>query len=155
VLVAGGPAAPWDATRLLPEWQGQAQGEHGVRLPNELFLGGPVFRQPAHRLVSRRWLMRVGGLGAGLLERQRRRTLAERYEPIYGLRPDGRDTLKPTVARILRAFADSRLVRLKRADGRLVGRQWARPPPVQQPILEGLEIPHPEVWFGASFPRGA
>jgi transposase len=155
LLVAGGPAARWDDTSLLQEWKGQYKVEHCFRLTNELFLCGPVFLKTAHRIVSLILLIMVGCLVAGLIERQIRRTLAERYEPIHGLMPEGRDTLKPTVARILRAFADYSLVLLKRADGRLVGRQFARPNPVQQQILEVLEIPHPEVLFGKSLPMGA
>jgi transposase len=155
LLVAGGPAAHWDDTSLLQEWKGQYKVEHCFRLTNELFLCGPVFLKTAHRIVSLILLIMVGCLVAGLIERQIRRTLAERYEPIHGLMPEGRDTLKPTVARILRAFADYSLVLLKRADGHLVGRQFARPNPVQQQILEVLEIPHPEVLFGESLPMGA
>jgi transposase len=150
LLVAGGPAAHWDDTSLLQEWKGQYKVEHCFRLTNELFLCGPVFLKTAHRIVSLILLIMVGCLVAGLIERQIRRTLAERHEPIDGLMPEGRDTLKPTVARILRAFADYSLVLLKRADGRLVGRQFARPNSVQQQILEVLEIPHPEVLFGES-----
>jgi transposase len=155
LLVAGGPAAHWDDTSLLQEWKGQYKVEHCFRLTNELFLCGPVFLKTAHRIVSLILLIMVGCLVAGLIERQIRRTLAERHEPIDGLMPEGRDTLKPTVARILRAFADYSLVLLKRADGRLVGRQFAQPNPVQQQILEVLEIPHPEVLFGESLPMGA
>ena len=126
-----------------------------MRLPHELCLWGPVFLQTAHRIVRLLWWIMVGGLVAGVIARQMRRTLAERYEPIHGLMPEGRDTLKPTVARMLRAFADDRLGRLKRADGPRVGRQCARPHPVQQHIWEVREIPHPEVLFGESFPMGA
>jgi hypothetical protein len=141
---AGGPAAHGDDASLLQEWQGQDKGEHGLRLTNPLFLGGPVFLKHAQRLVSLIVFIMVGGLVAGLRERQRRRALAERPEPIHGLMPEGRDTLQPTVARLLRAVADDSLVRIKWADGHLLQRQCARPNPVQQPILPVLEMPHPE-----------
>lgn len=151
LLVAGGPAAQWDDASLLQEWKGQYKVEHCFRLTNQLFLCGPVFLKNAQRIVSLIWLIMVGCLVAGLLERQIRRVLAERREPIYGLMPEGRDTLKPTVTRILQAFADYSLVLIKRVDGRLVQREFARPNSVQQQILEVLELPHPEVLFSGPF----
>jgi hypothetical protein len=151
LLVAGGPAAQWDDARLLQEWKGQYKVEHCFRLTNQLFLCGPVFLKNAQRIVSLILLIMVGCLVAGLLERQIRRALAERHEPIYGLMPEGRDTLKPTVTRILRAFADYSLVLIKGGDGRLVQREFAWPNSVQQQILEVLELPHPKVLFGEPF----
>src|SRR6266481_4965911 len=151
VLVAGGPAAHWDDASLLQEWKGQYKVEHCFRLTNQLFLCGPVFLKNSQRIVSLILLIMVGCLVAGLIERQIRRALAERHEPIHGLMPEGRDTLKPTVARILRAFADYSLVLIKGGDGRLMQREFARPNSVQQQILEVLELPHPEVLFGEPF----
>src|SRR5256885_12860741 len=90
-------------------------------------------------------------LGACLFDCQVYRRMAERPEPIRGLMPEGRDTLKPTVTRILRAFADYSLVLIKGGDGRLMQREFARPNSVQQQILEVLELPHPEVLFGEPF----
>ena len=121
--------------------------EHGFRLTNQRFLGGPVFLKNAQRIVSLILLIRSGCLVAGLLERQMRRALAARHDPIHGFMPEGRDTRQPTVARILRAVADDSLVRLKRADGRLVGRQCARLNAVPQPSLDVLELPCPEALF--------
>jgi hypothetical protein len=109
-----------------------------------------VFLKNAQRIVSLILLIMIGCLVAGLIERQIRRALAERHEPIHGLMPEGRDTRQPTVARILRAFADYSLVLLKRADGRLVGRQFARLNAVQQQILDVLEIPCPAALFGGA-----
>ena len=152
LLVAGGPAAHWDDASLLQEWKGQYKVEHCFRLTNQLFLCGPVFLKNSQRIVSLILLIMVGCLVAGLIERQIRRALAERHEPIHGLMPEGRDTLKPTVARILRAFADDSLVLIKWADGRLLQRQFARPNPVQQQILNVLEMPHPEAVFGEPLP---
>src|SRR5207245_1678909 len=152
LLVAGGPAAQWDDASLLQEWKGQYKVEHCFRLTNQLFLCGPVFLKNSQRIVSLILLIMVGCLVAGLIERQIRRALAERHEPIHGLMPEGRDTLKPTVARILRAFADYSLVLIKWADGRLLQRQFARPNPVQQQILNVLEMPHPEALFGEPLP---
>ena len=152
LLVAGGPAAHWDDASLLQEWKGQYKVEHCFRLTNQLFLCGPVFLKNSQRIVSLILLIMVGCLVAGLIERQIRRALAERHEPIHGLMPEGRDTLKPTVARILRAFADYSLVLIKWADGRLLQRQFARPNPVQQQILNVLEMPHPEALFGEPLP---
>ena len=150
--MAGGPAAHWDDASLLQEWKGQYKVEHCFRLTNQLFLCGPVFLKNSQRIVSLILLIMVGCLVAGLIERQIRRALAERHEPIHGLMPEGRDTLKPTVARLLRAFADYSLVLIKWADGRLLQRQFARPNPVQQQILNVLEMPHPEALLGEPLP---
>jgi hypothetical protein len=90
----------------------------------------------------------VGCLVAGLIERQIRRVLAERHEPIRGLMPEGRDPLKPTVPRLLRAFADYSLVLIKGRDGRLLGREFAQLNSVQQQILDCLGLPTPELLFG-------
>jgi hypothetical protein len=148
LLVAGGPAAHGDDASLFQEWKGQEKVAHCCRLTNQLFLCGPVFLKKAPRIVSLILLIMIGGLGAGLSERQMRRALAARHDPIHGFMPEGRDTLQPTVARILRAFADDSFVLLKRADGRLVRRQFARLNAVQQHILDVLEIPCPEALFG-------
>jgi hypothetical protein len=113
-------------------------------LTTQLFLGGPGWRQTAQRLVRLRCLSMVGGLGAGVRARQRRRGLAARPAPLHGLRPAGRATLTPTVPRRLRAWADYSLGLITRADGPLVRRAFAQPNPVHQPILEGLVRPHPE-----------
>ncbi len=150
LLVAGGTCAQWDDAQLLQEWKGQYKVEHCFRLTNQLFLCGPVFLKNAQRIVSLILLIMVGCLVAGLIERQIRRVLAERQAPIVGLMPEGRDTLRPSVARILRAFGDYSLVVIQTADGRLLGRQVARPNRVQQQILEILGLPHPEVLFGGS-----
>ena len=40
----------------------------------------------------------------------------------------------------------------KWADGRLLQRQFARPNPVQQQILNVLEMPHPEALLGEPLP---
>lgn len=151
VLVAGGPAAQWDDASLLQEWKGQYKVEHGCRLANQRFLCGPVLLKNAQRIVSLLLLIMGGCLGAGLLERQIRRALAERHEPIHGLMPEGRDTLKPTVTRLLQAFAEYSLVLIKGVEGRLVQREFARPNPVQQQIVAVLGLPHPEVLFRTPF----
>ena len=148
--MAGGPAAHWDDASLFQEWKGQYKVAHCFRLTTQLFLCGPVFLKNAHRIVSLLLLLMIGCLVAGLSERQMRRALAARHDPIHGFMPEGRDTLQPTGARILRAFADYSLVLLKRADGRLVRRQFARLNAVQQQILDVLEIPYPEALFGGT-----
>lgn len=147
LLVAGGPAAEWDDAELLQEWKGQYKVEHRFRLTNELFLCGPMFLKTPHRIVSLILLIMVGCLVAGLIERQIRRALAERQAPIEGLMPEGRDTLKPTVPRILRAFADYSIVLIKGADGRVRHREFAQPTSVQAQLLEVLNLPHPALMF--------
>jgi len=149
LLVAGGPAAQWDDARLFQEWKGQYKVEHCFRLTQELFLCGPVFLKTAQRIASLILLIMVGCLVAGLIERQIRRVLAERHEPIRGLMPEGRDTLKPTVPRLLRAFADYSIVLIKGRDGRLLGREFAQLNSVQKQILDCLGLPTPEMLFGS------
>ena len=148
LLVAGGPAASLDDASLLQEWKGQYKVEHCFRLTNQVFLVGPIFLKNPHRIVSLIFLIMVGCLVAGLIERQVRRVLAQRQEPIHGLMPEGRDHLRPTVPRILKAFAHYSVVRIRNADGSLVGRQFAKLDAVQQQILDALGLPGPAEIFG-------
>ena len=147
LLVAGGPATALDDASLLQEWKGQYKVEHCFRLTNQLFLVGPLFLKTPHRIASLIFLIMVGSLIAGLLERQIRRALAERQEPIHGLMPEGRDHLKPTVARILQVFAHYSLVRIRYLDGTLAGRHFAKLDAVQQQILAVLGWPNPAELF--------
>jgi hypothetical protein len=62
----------------------------------------------------------VGALVAGLIERQVRRVLAKLQQPIFGLMPEGRDTLRPTVERLFKAFADYSMVQVKNEEGQLI-----------------------------------
>lgn len=148
LLVAGGPAAALDDASLLQEWKGQYKVEHCFRLTNQLFLVGPIFLKTPQRIASLIFLIMIGCLVAGLIERQVRRVLAERQQPIRGLMPEGRDHLRPTVPRILRAFAHYSVVYVQHADGRLARRQFAKVDAVQQQILEVLGLPHPAELFG-------
>ena len=147
LLVAGGPAATLDDASLLQEWKGQYKVEHCFRLTNQLFLVGPVFLKKPQRIVSLIFLIMVGSLVAGLIERQVRRVLAERQEPIRGLMPEGRDHLRPTVPRILNAFAHYSVVHVRGADGSLIGCQFAKLDAVQQQILNVLGLPSPAELF--------
>ncbi len=148
LLVAGGPAVNLDDASLLQEWKGQYKVEHCFRLTNQVFLVGPIFLKNPHRIVSLIFLIMVGCLIAGLIERQIRRVLAERQEPIHGLMPEGRDHLRPTVPRILSAFAHYSIVHIWNTDGDLIGRQFARLDAVQQQILDVLGTPSPAELFG-------
>jgi hypothetical protein len=148
LLVAGGPTANLDDASLLQEWKGQYKVEHCFRLTNQVFLVGPIFLKKPHRIVSLIFLIMVGCLVAGLIERQVRRALGERQEPIHGLMPEGRDHLRPTVPRILKAFAHYSIVHIRRADGSLVRRQFAKLDDVQQQILDVLGLPYPAELFG-------
>jgi transposase len=147
LLVAGGSATDLDDANLLQEWKGQYKVEHCFRLTNQLFLVGPLFLKSPRRIVSLIFLIMVGSLVAGLIERQIRRTLAERQEPIHGLMPEGRDHLNPSVARILQAFAHYSLVRIRYPDGTLAGRYFAKLDTVQQQILDVLCLPSPADLF--------
>jgi hypothetical protein len=148
LLVAGGPAAKLADASLLQEWKGQYKVEHCFRLTNQLFLVGPVFLKTPRRIASLLLLIMVGCLVAGLLERQVRRVLAERQAPIRGLMPEGRDNLRPTITRILRAFAHYSIVHVRGRDGTLLGRQFAKLNAVQEQILDVLGFPCPAEVFG-------
>jgi len=147
LLVAGGPTAELDDASLLQEWKGQYKVEHCFRLTNQVFLVGPVFLKSPHRIIALIFLIMVGCLVAGLIERQLRRVLAERQEPIHGLMPEGRDHLRPSVPRILKACAHYSVVHIRHPDGSLVGRQFAKLNAVQQQILDVLQVPYPAQLF--------
>jgi transposase len=147
LLVAGGPAAQLEDEQIFTEWKGQYKVEHCFRRVNGLFLVGPVFLKNPHRIVSLIFLIMVGSLVAGLIQRQVRRVLAELQEPIRGLMPEGRDNLRPTVERLFKAFAQYGLVRVKRADGTLIRCQFAKLDPVQLQILDVLGFPQPAEIF--------
>ena len=148
LLVAGGPAtADLDDAALLQEWKGQYKVEHCFRLTNQLFLVGPLFLKNPRRIVSLIFLIMVGSLVAGLIERQIHRMLAQRQEPIHGLMPEGRDHLRPTISRILQAFAHYSIVQVRLPDGSLAGRYFAKLDAVQQQILDVLGWPTPAELF--------
>lgn len=148
LLVAGGPAAALADGQILPQWKGQYKVEHCFGLMNQLFLVAPIFLKTPQRIVSLVLLIMIGCLVAGLIQRQVRRAVAEHQEPIRGLMPEGRDTLKPTVTRILKAFAHYGLVQMRDAQGQVVARRWGRLNAVQQQILDRLGLPHPAEVFG-------
>jgi transposase len=148
LLVAGGPAGQLEEEQILSEWKGQYKVEHSFRRVNGLFLVGPVFLKQPHRIVSLIFLIMVGSLVAGLIQRQVRRVLAELQQPIQGLMPEGRDNLRPTIERLFKAFAHYSLVRVKDVHGTLLRCQFARLDPVQQQILDILGLPRPAEIFG-------
>ncbi len=148
MLVAGGPSAHLPDEQIFTEWKGQYKVEHSFRMVNDIFFVGPVFLKNPKRIVSLIFLIMVGALIAGLIQRQVRRALAELQEPIHGLMPEGRDNLRPSVARILKAFAQYSLVRAKSAKGDLLGCQFSDLDSVQQKILDILELPSPAEIFG-------
>jgi len=148
LLVAGGAVASWEDAAVLQEWKGQYKVEHCFRLTNQLFLVGPLFLKTAARIASLLFLIMVGCLVAGLLERQVRQALTARQEPIRGLMPEGRDTLRPTIPRILKAFAQYSLVIVRNQAGVIVMQQFGKLNAVQAQILQVLEMAHPAAVFG-------
>jgi len=150
MLVAGAKAATLNDNEILKEWKGQYKVEHRFRMIQEIFLAHPVFLKKPERIVSLIFLIMVGTLVAGLIERQVRRAVAEQEEPIQGLMPEGRDTLRPTIGRILKAFAHYSLIRFKEAGGKIVRRQFAKLNAVQQQILALLGLPEPAQIFGVA-----
>jgi transposase len=147
LLVAGGKAATLSDAEIAAEWKGQYKVEHCFRLVNQFFLVTPLFLKTPQRIAALVFLIMVGALVAGLIERQVRRALAERRQPLTGLMPEGRDTLHPTVARLFKAFADYSLVQMKDARGRVVETRFARLNPVQAQILKMLGLPQPGELF--------
>jgi transposase len=152
LVVAGGPAAALADADILAEWKGQYKVEHCFRLVSQLFLVAPVFLKTPRRIAALVFLIMVGALVAGLIERQVRRVLAELRRPIRGLMPEGRDNLRPTVARLFKAFADYSLVVVQDAQGRLVETRFARLNPVQEQIWQVLGLPQPAVLFARREP---
>jgi hypothetical protein len=79
----------------------------------------------------------VGALVAGLIEGQVRRVLAKLQQPIIGLMPEGRDTLRPSIERIFKvaggpcAHPDYGLVQIRDEEGQEIesrkGRHKAYP----------------------------
>jgi transposase len=147
LLVAGGKAATLADAEIVAEWKGQYKVEHCFRLVNQRFLVAPVFLKTPRRIAALVFLIMVGALVAGLIERQVRRALAAFQQPIIGLMPEGRDTLHPTVARLFQAFADYSLVHVKDARGRAVETHFARLNPVQAQILKVIGLPQPAELF--------
>ncbi|MCP4255640.1 MAG: IS1634 family transposase [Candidatus Scalindua sp.] len=147
MLVAGAKAATLNDNEILKEWKGQYKVEHRFRMIQEIFLAHPIFLKKPDRIVSLIFLIMVGSLVAGLIERQVRRAVAEQEEPIQGLMPEGRDTLRPTIGRIFKAFAHYSLIRFKEG-GKIVRRQLAKLDAVQQQILALLGLPEPAQIFG-------
>lgn len=143
LLVAGGPAADLPAAAVLAEWKDQYKAEHGFRRLNQVFLVAPLFLKTPRRIAALVFLIMVGALVAGLIERQVRRVVAQRQQPIKGLMPEGRDTLRPTVERLFKAFADYSLVVVKNAQGQTVLTRFAQFNPVQEQIRVALGLPQP------------
>jgi len=147
LLVAGGPAATLSDAEILSEWKGQHKAERCFRLVNQIFLVAPLFVKTPRRIAALVFLIMVGALVAGLIERQVRRVLAKLQQPIQGLMPEGRDNLRPTVERLFKAFADYSLVQIKNAQGQVVESRFARLNPVQEQILKVLGLPQPAKIF--------
>jgi hypothetical protein len=141
--VAGGQAAPRSDAEMAAAWKGQYKVEPGLRLVHPRFLVTPWFLQTPQRMAALVFLSMVGARLAGLIARQVRRALAERQPPITGLRPEGRDPLHPTGARLCKALTDDRLVPVKAARGRVGEARLARLNPVQAHILKMIGLPQP------------
>jgi len=145
--VAGGHAAPLSEAERRAAGQGQDQVAPRWRLVPPLFVVTPWWRKTPPRRAARGCLGMGGALRAGRLERQGRRALAALPPPRQGLRPAGRDRVRPTVTRRCQACADDRLGQVQEAGGRVVERRLARRPPVQAPRLERRGLPQPaERW---------
>lgn len=147
LLVAGGKAATLSAAQILAEWKGQHKVEHCFRLVNQFFLVAPLFLKTPQRIAALVFLIMVGALVAGLIERQVRRVLAQLQQPITGLMPEGRDTLRPTVERLFKAFADYSLVQVKDMQGRVIETRFARLNSVQAQILKVVGLQQPAAIF--------
>lgn len=152
LLVAGGKAASLSDAEILAEWKGQHKVERCFRLVNQVFLVAPLFLKTPRRIAALVFLIMVGALVAGLIERQVRRALAKLKQPIFGLMPEGRDTLRPPVERLFKAFADYGIVQVMDEEGRTVMSRFARLNPVQEQILKMLGLPQPAEIFSPPVP---
>jgi len=147
LVVAGGKAATLSDAEIVAAWKGQDKVEHCFRLVNQRFLVPPLCLKTPQRIAALVFLLMVGALVAGLIERQVRRALAERRQPSTALMPEGRDTWRPTVERLFKAFADYSLVQVTDACGQVVESRFARLHPVQAYILKMLGLPQPAELF--------
>ena len=143
LLVAGGRAATLTDAEMLAEWKGQSKVEHYFRRVNQLFLVAPLFLKTPQRIAALVFLIMVGALVAGLIERQVRRALATLQQPIKGLMPERRDSVRPTVERLFKAFADYSVVQIKDGQGRVIETRFAQLNSVQEQILKVLGLPQP------------
>ncbi len=146
-LVVGGKALELEDQEVFKEWKGQHKIEHAFSMVNEVLLNLAVFLKKPARIVSCLLLVMVGALVAGLIERQIRRAVEELQKPIEGLMPEGRDTLRPTIGRIFKAFANFSLVQLRNTDGTILMRRFTTLDPVQKQIWELLGLGQPETFF--------
>ncbi len=121
--------------------------ERCFRLVNQIFFVAPLFLKTPRRIAALVFLIMVGAMVAGLIERQVRRVVAKLQQPIKGLMPEGRDTLRPTLKRLFKAFADYSLVLVKDEQGRTATSRFARLNPVQEQILNVLGLPEPAEIF--------
>src|SRR6266540_172590 len=137
------PSAPLELRYGVDHTQVQRDAD----LDGVYLLVAPVFLKTPQRIAALVFLIMVGALVAGLIERQVRRALAALQHPISGLMPEGRDTLRPTVARLFKAFADYSLVQVKDARGRVVETRFARLNSVQAHILQVMELRQPAELF--------
>jgi len=78
LLVAGGKAATLPDAEILAEWKGQHKMERCFHLVNGIFLVAPLFLKAPRRIAALIFLIMVGALVAGLIERQVRRVGAIR-----------------------------------------------------------------------------
>jgi len=147
LLVAGGKAATLSDTDILAEWKGQHKVERCFRLVNQVFLVAPLFLKTPQRIAALVFLIMVEALVAGLIERQVRQALARLQQPIKGLMPEGRDTLRPTAQRLFKVFADYGLVQVRDEQEQMIGSRFARLNAVQEQILKALGLPRPAEVF--------
>ena len=146
-LVAGASASSLIDSEIFTEWKGQYKVEHCFRMLNQLFLIGPIFLKNAQRIVSLVFLIMVGVLIAGLIQRQVQRALKQSQKPIDGLMPEGRDNLRPSIERIFKVFSFYSLVLVVDPQGHILEHHFASLDPVQQQLFTLLDLPHPSQNF--------
>lgn len=117
LLVAHKAGLELDDEAIFREWKEQHKIEHRFAMLQGPFMLGPVFLKTPKRIASLVFLIMAAAMVACLIERQVRRVVAQRQEPIRGLMPEGRDNLRPTVERIHKVFATYSVVMAKGPDG--------------------------------------
>jgi transposase len=152
LLVAHKAGLELNDEAIFLEWKEQHQIEHRFALLQGPFMLGPVFLKTPKRIASLVFLIMAAAMVACLIERQVRRVVEQRQEPIRGLMPENRDNLRPTVERILKVFATYSVVMVRGAEGELLGVEFATLNPVQRQILKALSLPEPAQVFARPGP---
>ena len=100
----------------------------------------PMWLHSPQRIAGLTLLIMLAVLVAGLIEHRVRQEIANNKKLLTGLMPENRDNPYPTAEKLLKAFQDYAIVRLRHADGH-EEILYPKLRPVQQQILRMLATP--------------